>query len=365
LIIVRERTNFRAAGKAALFRAMRRNGLFFLTLLLIAPVGCIATRPFGHAPSYAARVIPDVPVKHWGDNSCGSGALSTVLNHYGDAVTEKELDASLDKGLHGGVVSVDLLLEARRRGFDAELVPGDEELVRTRVGEGKPVILMLRVVNMPFKRNDLFHYIVVDGYDPERKLFHMQFGSGKPRWAPLTTLATSWRAVGRATLVVHGRSSTALSNEEQLRRAVLLQEEGKLAAASAIYTQLAERAPSPLLFTNLGNAKRDANERDAAESAYRQALSLDPNYRDALNNLAWLLYEEKRLDDAAALARQAARLPGPDSYLVFDTLGTIELALHNCDAAFAALQRAAEETPKSEAAAAAAKVDEARKNCAK
>lgn len=324
-----------------------------LMLRLILPIsfavllsGCIMTRPVSTTPGSAALVIDDVPVRRWGDNTCGSGALAAVLNRYGDPVKEEELDAVLDKGLHGGVVSVDLLIEARRRGYDAELVVGSEELVRSSLLAGKPVILMLRVVNLPRRRNDLYHYVVADGFDAARDLVRLQFGRGKPIWTPLAKIDGNWKATKRATLLVHGRSATAIDSKSLLKRAVALQESGNVRGAIDLYRQLLSHEPdSSLLQTNLANALREAGERDAAEQSYRRAIELDPKNRDALNNLAWLLFEGQRFGDAAPLAREAASIDGPDRHLVLDTLGEIELALANCHAAADVFRKALESAP--------------------
>ena len=71
----------------------------------------------------------------------------------------------------------------RERGFDASLVAGDADAIRREVGEGRPVILLLRLLDLPGERKDVHHYVVVDGHDPRRDLFRLQFGDGRARWA--------------------------------------------------------------------------------------------------------------------------------------------------------------------------------------
>ena len=59
-------------------------------------------------------------------------------------------------------------------------------------------------------------------------------------------------------------------------------------------------------------ADQAAGRRIDAEQGYRAVLTVDPRQALALNNLAWLLSEQKlKLDDALALAKQAVEiLPG-------------------------------------------------------
>jgi tetratricopeptide (TPR) repeat protein len=334
-----------------------------LLAVSILAAGCITTAPRSRPPGNGAQVVSDIPVRQWGDNSCGGGALSTVLNHFGDPVTETELDERLDKGRNGGVVSIDLLLEARARGFTAELVAGTEATVEKSVSDGKPVMLMLRVVDLPRRNRDLFHYIVIDGIDTERDLVRMQWGKGKPRWSSLASIKRAWSATGHATIIVHGRSESRATPEELLRRAVLLQEKGKAAEAVVIYEELARSAPSPLVYTNLGNARRESGDAVEAEAAYRAALVLEPANRDALNNLAWHLLQLKRASEAAFYAREAAKIEGSDHDLILDTLADVESALGRCGEAIGALAAAVKFAPDARRPAAENKLAETSARC--
>jgi len=82
---------------------------------------------------------------------------------------------------------------------------------------------------------------------------------------------------------------------------------------------------------DLGNVVADRGRRADAEAAYRRALAIDRDDRDALNNLAWLLLESgARLDEAEDLAARAATPPGPDRSRAQDTLGRIQLRRGRC-----------------------------------
>jgi TolA-binding protein len=303
-----------------------------LALLLPALLlsSCVYWTPMSRRPSTStATVIPNVPLQKWGIESCGAGSLSSVLQHYGDATTMDEWQVALPK-TRGGVMSIDLVLAARRKGFDAELVTGDASLVEAEVRDGRPVILMLQVVQYPGKSLDFFHYIVVDGFDPMTNLFRTQFGDGKPRWARISRLESAWTKTKHATIVIRPRDP----NSDALRTAVRLEEEGKFALAAHAYREVLERDPkSVLAWTNLGNTEMRAGRRPAAEEAFRKALELEPDSADTLNNLAWLLYEEKRMDEAEPLARKAVITKAPDPWLRLDTLARILAARGSCDEA--------------------------------
>src|ERR1043165_2677126 len=77
--------------------------------------------PRSQKASETAVTIPNMPMLHWGIESCGAGSLSTILQHYGDTTTMQQWDASLPK-TRGGVMTIDMLIAARQKGYDAKLV---------------------------------------------------------------------------------------------------------------------------------------------------------------------------------------------------------------------------------------------------
>jgi hypothetical protein len=268
-------------------------------------------------------------MQKWDIKSCGAGALSAVLQHHGDPTTMDQWQETLPK-TRGGVMSIDLVLAARQKGYDARLVSGDRSLVQAELKDGRPVILMLQVIQAPGKGYDFFHYIVVDGYDETRRIFRSQFGDGRARWTPIEQIVPAWEKTKFATILVRPSDP----NAEALRAAVRLEEEGKYALAAHAYRDILKSDPASVLaWTNLGNVEMRLERRPAAEEAFRKALELEPDSADTLNNLAWLLYEDKRMDEAEPLARKAVATTAPDPWMRLDTLARILAAQGNCEEA--------------------------------
>jgi tetratricopeptide (TPR) repeat protein len=316
----------RAAGAAA------------LTLAWLC--GCVSLAPRSRTPSPEARVVPGVPLTTFEEDRCGPGSLALVLRAHGDAVSARDLEVLLPEKPGRGVLSVDLLIAARGRGFDAALVTGSAEAVRGELAGGRPAILMLRLLDAPGASRDIYHYVVVDGYDPARSLFRLQFGDGKARWARLESLEGSWKPAGHALLVVRPRADS----DAALRRAVALESEGRLQEAEALYRHvLIVRPESVRAWTNLANVAADQGRREESETAYRRALAIAPGDQGALNNLAWLLLAEgTRLEEAETLATRATNQPGPDRPRALDTLGRIQLARGLCAEAAGTFREALE-----------------------
>ena len=298
-----------------------------LVLAATLGAGCATLAPRSETPSPEASVVGHVPVRAFEGDQCGPGSLSVVLNALGDVVSEAELAATLPRAPRGGVLSVDLVLAARGRGFSASLVEGDEDAVRRELREGRPVILMLRLLNAPGRGRDVYHYVVVDGHDPRRGLFRFQFGDGKARWASLDRLEGVWKGAGHAMVAVSAPPALA-----QMRAAIELERAGRMDEAAQRYQEILDAHPDSLrAWVNLGNVESGRGRPHEAERAYRRALAISPADPDALNNLAWLLLQEgSRLEEAEALARDAAGRRGADQALVLDTLGRIQSARGRC-----------------------------------
>lgn len=315
--------------------------LLLLTALTLTTTSCVYWTPMSRTPAPNALVIPNVPMHKWDIKSCGAGSLSSVLQHHGDPVSMDEWQEKLPK-TKGGVMSIDLVLAARERGFDANLVTGDRDLIEAEIRDGRPVILMLQVIQYPGSSLDFFHYVVIDGYDRMRNLFRVQFGDGKARWATMARLEPAWKKTKHATIIVRPGDPAAPA----LRAAVRLEEEGKLALAAHAYREIITQHPkSTLAWTNLGNAENQLGRRPAAEEAFRKALELDPDSADALNNLAWLLYEDKRYEEAEPLARKAVLTKAPDAWMRIDTLARILGARGKCEEARMNFRHALEQVP--------------------
>lgn len=302
---------------------------------------CVTWTPRSAPVSSSAVVLPNMSMHKWGFESCGAGALSTVLQHFGDPTSMDEWDRTLPK-TRGGVMTVDLLIAARQKGFDARIVTGDPGTVEAELRAGRPVILMLQVLDFLGRGHDFFHYIVADGIDIERRLIRTQFGDGRARWVTFEKIDKPWSGGAKTAILIRPRDPLA----DRIREAVALEESGDLRAAAERYRALLGAHPeSALAWTNLGNVSMRLGNRREAEEAFQKALAIDAAARDAMNNLAWLLFEEKRLDEAETLARRAVAAGGPDRYLVLDTLARILVAKGSCSEATAVFRDAVAAVP--------------------
>lgn len=101
----------------------------------------------------------------------------------------------------------------------------------------------------------------------------------------------------------------ALTPEEHLKLGVAYEHEGKTELALREYERAAVGPLKSKALTCQGNIHLARPDLPAAEAKYREALTADPDNIHALNNLAWLLGQERRsLDEAEQLIRRALAL---------------------------------------------------------
>jgi ABC-type bacteriocin/lantibiotic exporter with double-glycine peptidase domain len=105
---------------------------------------------------------------------CGPASLAGVLSFFGEGVTPEEIAEAIFRRDIRGVVTLDMLLYARKRGFFAEWYNGSLEDIRRSVDERVPLIVMVDFGFAGIRKN---HFMVVVGYTPEGVIAN----SGKTR----------------------------------------------------------------------------------------------------------------------------------------------------------------------------------------
>jgi len=116
-------------------------GALVVSACLVSLTACDTSAPPSRTAGPLAVGLEGVPTVPYGVRDCAAGALAEVLAYWGDPVPVDDLDARLPKARNGGVLSIDLLLEAGARGFNAELVEGSTAELADSIGRGEPAII--------------------------------------------------------------------------------------------------------------------------------------------------------------------------------------------------------------------------------
>lgn len=133
---------------------------------------------------------------------CGPFALASLLQYMGIEADPELLRQRLYSPGAGGTLTMDLFLEARRRGLETRQLSGSAGVLEKELDRYNPVIVLLRY---PGLGNKAGHFILVTGYSHEPEGFFMLWGDGKLSWMRLDRFNELWSRAGFWMLTVRGK----------------------------------------------------------------------------------------------------------------------------------------------------------------
>lgn len=138
------------------------------------------------------------------------------------------------------------------------------------------------------------------------------------------------------------RRASAMDQGEALMAALRLHQRGQLARAEKAYKQILFReAGNAVAHHLLGRLYYQTERSDAAISCLRHALAVQPNYPDALMDLANMLHETGQYAQAEKCLQQMLQLQ-PDNAMAHNNLGVLYKDQQRFDEALAAYRRSVE-----------------------
>ena len=255
--------------------------------------------------------LTEVPFFAQEEYQCGPAALAMALNAAGVSVTPDALVDQVYIPARQGSLQVEMLAATRRRGLIAyELEPQLTDVLR-EVAAGTPVIVL---ENYGFRIRPLWHYAVVVGYDLEQGQTIRRSGTKQRQTMPFPVFEYVWKDDGRWAMVAvpPDRLPATATESRYTGAAVALEKSGQIRNAHTAYGTLLRRWPGSLAGQmGRGNTAYALKDFVTAESAFRQAAREHPETSAAFNNLAQVLAERGRLDEAIAAAERAVSLGGP------------------------------------------------------
>jgi hypothetical protein len=290
-------------------------GFLFLCVLLS---GCAALVP----QSAGIRDQPpaDLPARaelrevvfHAQDEyHCGPAALAMALNAAGVDVAVDSLVEQVYLPGRKGSLQIEMLVAARRNGLVAyQLEPSLTDALR-EIAAGTPVVVL---ENYGFRVWPKWHYSVLVGYDLEKGELIRRSGLKPRQLMPFPVFEYVWSTDGHwAMVAVPPDRVPVTATETRYGNAVVaLEKSGQVKNAHVAYNAMLRRWPSSLLgLMGRGNTAYALKDIAAAEAAFREATQRHPGSAPAFNNLAHVLAERGKLDEAIAAAEHAVSLGGP------------------------------------------------------
>lgn len=272
--------------------------------------GCASYPAAGFGELDAAVTVPDTPFVPQDRYQCGPAALQTVLLESGaDASLTWLVDRVYVPGRQGSF-QVEVVAAARAAGRIPYRIDGSLEAVGRELAAGRPVLVLQNLGVAWYPR---WHFAVVYALDPVQGIVSLRSGTDRERHSKSGVFLRTWaRADFWGIVVLRPEELPARPDRDRWFTAVAdFERSGRASDASVAWTTAARRWPDePMPWFGLGNVAYAAGAPGEAEKHYRRALAVDPAYAMARNNLAWVLADFGRVDEA--IQELDAALAAPD-----------------------------------------------------
>ena len=296
-------------------------------MLLICLTGCAGLKKW-ELLQEAGNLTPcfelkTVPFFHQKAYQCGRGSLATALNWSGLSVSPEELTDEVFTPLRKGSLQTALISAARRHGRLAYVSTG-MDVIFSEVAAGHPVIILQ---NLGLSWYPVWHYSVVVGYNIPKKYVILRSGATARKIMASRVFEKTWaRSHYWGLLILRPDQLPAMAKKDPFLEAVLgLEKARQFRAAILGYKTALTRWPQNLTaLMGIGNCHYALGELKDAESAFRETVRLHPREGSALNNLAQILFEEGRRQEALEAAKKAVSLGGPLTDVYQKTLEEIQ-----------------------------------------
>jgi hypothetical protein len=285
-------------------------GVFFLSALLS---GCTVVFPQTAelrdrwpADLPLKTELTDVPFFPQTEYQCGPAALATTLAHLSVPVTADDLAPQLYIPARKGTLQIEMLAAPRRYGIVSyKLEPRIAEVLR-EIAAGNPVIVLKQYSHWPILK--LWHYAVAVGYNGESGTMYFRSGENERLTLPIGMFEFLWKDGAQWAMVATppGRIPATADRARFFDSIVALERAKQPKAAAATYQAFLERWPGDLgASIGLANAHYALGDLEGAETALRAAVERHPDSPVVLNNLAHVLSERGRSEEALAVIDRA------------------------------------------------------------
>jgi tetratricopeptide (TPR) repeat protein len=313
---------------SAVPRPLKRLAVFWiLWVMVFGTFGCshLYTVDDPKIADYRPRhsQIDAVPFHAQQDFDCGPAALAMVLGWSGVSVSPATLAPQVLSPARSGTLQAALVAGARRYGRAAYEINGMEKLLE-ELRTQNPVIILQ---NLGFFGSAQWHYAVAIGYDLDQGLILLHSGKTARKPMPIRLFQETWKKSDGWGLVVMPASRIPASASENAVVAAMigLEHAGQWQAAIAGYRATIARWPySVPAHIGLANSYYASGDLPSAERVLYQALQLAPADGIVCNNLAQILWEQGKTEQARDYARKAVEIGGPHEKTFRATLEQIQ-----------------------------------------
>lgn len=278
-------------------------------------------QPGGHEPN--RHEIESVPFFSQKAFQCGPSSLAMVFAWSEITVDLNNVASEVFTPSKRGSLQPAMISAARRHGRIAYPISGPKAMLM-EVSAGHPVIVLQ---NLGLSWFPMWHYAVVIGYDLNAGFVILHSGDMPRKHLSLRVFENTWARSNRWALLVLPPSDLPVTAvEDQFVSAVLgLEKAGRWDAAVEGYKAALNRWPGSLgALMGLGNSYYELGDNKAAANTFRLATRRFPTEGSAFNNLAQVLWKQRKHKEALEAARKAVAAGGPLINIYRETLRQIQ-----------------------------------------
>ncbi len=295
-------------------------GFFVWAVLLLG--GCATPQvalldakwPAGLPEKVELTQVPFFPQE---DHECGPAALAMVITAAGIQVTPEAMVSQVYLPGRNGSLQPEMLVATRRQGLLAYSLRPEVEAILREVAAGHPVLVFQ---NLSLPVYPVWHYAVVMGFDRERHVLLLHSGRTAHMEISLYAFERTWaRGQYWAMLALNPEQLPATGAPLSYTAAAAALERIDARAAQQSFAVALNRWPDDrAALLGAGNTAYALGQFEVAVQAYRQAVLKHPDFADGWNNLAQVLLELTRYQEASEAIARAVELGGErlSEYLV-------------------------------------------------
>ena len=299
----------------------------FLWIIVGLLVGCAGiqksespVRPENLPPILVLVAVPFYPQS---DYQCGPSTLAMALTYSDVLITPEALQSQVYTPSRKGSLQMAMVGATRRHGRIAYPILGLNS-IWPEIAAGRPVIVLQ---NIGLSWIPVWHYAVVIGYDFQKNTVILRSGITERKVMSFYTFEKTWaRSDYWGLIVLKPTQLPAIAREKDYLAAVFgLEKSRQFQAAIEGYQTALTRWPQSLIaYMGLGNSLYALGDLQGAEDAFRMAAKNHPGAAGAFNNLAQVLLEQGRKQEALKAAQRAVAIGGPLSEVYESTLKMIQ-----------------------------------------
>lgn len=174
----------------------------FPILCSLIVTGCAVNIPLyqkGKLNNGERFIIENVPFITQKDDYCGPASLAMIFNFWGMDITQDEIAQEVYSPEMKGTLSIEMVLYAIQKGFEAEVYQGNLQNLKDRITAGFPLI----VSHKTNKGQERVHYLIVWGFDDNKELFYVHSGIKRNMAMGYQTFLKYWDWAENLTILVY------------------------------------------------------------------------------------------------------------------------------------------------------------------